>query len=99
MKWPWQALREEVVRLKIDLTPAQEAEVIARERHLHSTYTDEISKSIRDVTWRGGRDLKVRPPGGQDWTGTDVGGQDAGNRGLTAVAGGPDGPGADPECK
>jgi hypothetical protein len=43
--------------------------------------------------------LKVRPPAGQAWTAADSDGQDAGNRGLTAVADGPDGPGADPECQ
>jgi hypothetical protein len=43
--------------------------------------------------------LKVRPPAGQAWTGADSGGQDAGNRGLTAVPDGPDRPGADQECR
>jgi len=37
---------------------------------------------------RGGRDLKVRPPAGQDGTAPDRTGQDAGNRGLTASADG-----------
>ena len=66
---PWHALCEEVARLKIDLAPAQEAEVIvlakyanSRERHLQSTYTAEKTKSIPVVDLRGGRDLNPRPP-------------------------------------
>ncbi len=66
---PWHTLCEEVARLKIDLAPAAESNVIAlakyansREPHLHSTYTAENSKSNRDVSLRGGRDLNPRPP-------------------------------------
>ena len=66
---PWHTLCEEVARLKIDLAPPAESNVIAlakyansREPHFHSTYTAENPKSNRDVTWRGRRDLKVRPP-------------------------------------
>jgi integrase len=66
---PWHALCEEVARLKIDLAPAQEAEVIelakyanSRERHLQSTYTAEKAKSNPIVNLRGGRDLNPRPP-------------------------------------
>jgi hypothetical protein len=38
-------------------------------------------------------------PAGQAGTAADTDGQDAGDRGLTLTAIGPDGPGADPECR
>jgi len=70
---PWHTLCEEVARLKIDLAPAQEAQVIAlanyansRDRHLHSTYTAENSKPIPVLTLRGGRDLNPRRPPWQE---------------------------------
>jgi hypothetical protein len=43
--------------------------------------------------------LKVRPPAGQDGTAPDTDGQTAENRGLAAVADGPERPGADQECR
>jgi integrase len=69
---PWHTLCEEVARLRIDLSPAREAEVMAlakyansRDRHLQSTYTAEIPKPFRVLTLRGGRDSKMGPPAGQ----------------------------------
>ena len=41
----------------------------------------------------------MRPPAGQAWTGADSDGQTSENRGLTAVADGPDRPGAAPQCR
>jgi hypothetical protein len=43
--------------------------------------------------------LKERPPAGHAGTARDSDGQTAENRGLVAVADGPDRPQADPECQ
>lgn len=102
----WHTLCEEVARLKIDLEPAQESRLIvlanyvnSREPHLHSTYTGENSNSIPNVAWRGGRDLKVPPPVGQERTAPDSDGQGGENRGLATDENGPGRTGADSECK
>ena len=91
-----------IERPKIDLAPPAESKEIAlakyansREPHLHSTYTTEDSTSNRDVSWRGGRDSKVRPPAGQAWTAQASAGQTPKNRGLAEAAGGPERPGVD----
>ncbi len=41
----------------------------------------------------------MRPRVGQAWTPRVVDGHDTENRGLTAVPDGPEGPGANPECR
>ena len=106
----WNPLCEEVAKLRITLrgrggdaisaiANLANSRALADDRATGFATGSEFEKDFEILNLRGGRDLKVRPPVGQDRTAPDSDGHGAENRGLATDENGPGRTGADSDCK
>jgi hypothetical protein len=106
----WNPLCEEVAKLRITLRRNGDAAISAIANVANSgAPTDDLATCLATgsefesdfalLKLRGGRDLKVPRPAGQDRTGPDSDGQGAENCGVAAAEIGLERTGADPECQ